>query len=399
MNPPNDPPANGRLLIFDDDEAVGQTLGLGARRMGMETRIVTGAEPFFAALDDWAPTHIALDLVMPEMDGIEVLRLLAARDCRAMIIITSGIGGRVLDAAQRSAEAYSLNIAGVLPKPFNATMLKDLLAKRPPTPTHRAAFAQARPAENEISEAELRLALEGRELELAYQPKIACATGRVAGFEALARWRRPNGELVMPDRFIPVAERSGLINQLTEQVCDQALRWMAGSLSDPDLTMSINISARNLRDSRLSDRLSDLCDSLGLDAGRIILELTETSAMENPADSLALLTRFRMKRFHLSIDDFGTGYSSMGQLVRLPFSEMKVDRSFVVNAARSQESRTVIKSIVDLGHGLGLTLTAEGVEDAATLKYLGDSGCDLAQGYHIARPMPGDQISRWMADR
>jgi EAL domain-containing protein (putative c-di-GMP-specific phosphodiesterase class I) len=121
--------------------------------------------------------------------------------------------------------------------------------------------------------------------------------------------------------------------------------------------------------------------------------------MEDPRSALALLTRLRMKGFQLSIDDFGTGYSSMVQLVRLPFSEMKVDRSFIADVAQSAESRTVIKSIIDLGHSLGLTLTAEGVEDAWTLGFLTDVGCDLAQGYHIARPMPGGEVSAWMAGR
>ena len=174
---------------------------------------------------------------------------------------------------------------------------------------------------------------------------------------------------------------------------------MAGSLESSDLTMSINISARNLKDTRLADRLSDLCGRLGVDTGRVILELTETCAMEDPVASLALLTRFRMKHFHLSIDDFGTGYSSMIQLVRLPFSEMKVDKSFVINATQSLESRTVIKSIVDLGHSLGLTVTAEGVEDAGAVKFLEDIGCDLAQGYYLGRPMPGDRIASWIAHR
>jgi len=128
---------------------------------------------------------------------------------------------------------------------------------------------------------------------------------------------------------------------------------------------------------------------------RLIFELTETSAMEDPVASLSLLTRLRMKGFQLSLDDFGTGYSSMLQLVRLPFSEIKVDRSFVMTAARSQESRTVIRSVVDLGRSLGLKSTAEGVEDAQTLGYLNEVGCDLAQGYFIARPMPAEQAAAW----
>jgi EAL domain-containing protein (putative c-di-GMP-specific phosphodiesterase class I) len=392
-----DATSRGRLLIFDDDEAVGATLGLGARRMGMETRVVAHSEAFLRELETWAPTHIALDLVMPEMDGVEVLRMLAERQCRAMIIITSGVGSRVLDAAERAAKAYSLNIAGVLSKPFSTATLRELLGRPAPQPAN----ALARPARSleEITRAEFRKALEGRQIELAYQPKIHCATGQLAGFEALARWRRPSGELVMPDRFIPMAERSGLIDDLTEQVFDQALRWMAGSPIAANLTMSLNLSHKSVKDIRLADWLVGLCEELSLSPASIILELTETSTTADPTASMALLTRFRMKGFQLSIDDFGIGYSTMEQLVRLPFSEMKVDKSFVMTARASAESRAVIKTLVELGHSLGLTLTAEGVEDSETLDFLNDIGCDLAQGYHIGRPMGGERVAAWALER
>ena len=160
--------------------------------MGLDTRFVSHSVEFLKQLDEWAPTHIALDLIMPQMDGVQVLHLLAERDCQSMIILTSGIGSRVLDAAQRSAEEYSLNIAGVLPKPFNPAILRELLGKRPLTSVRKPAPAQAGAAEGEISDTDFRQALDLRELELAYQPKIACATGRVAGFEAL-------GALAAPD--------------------------------------------------------------------------------------------------------------------------------------------------------------------------------------------------------
>jgi len=159
--------------------------------------------------------------------------------------------------------------------------------------------------------------------------------------------------------------------------------------------MSLNISAKSLVDLQLADNLSDVCQRFQIGTERIVLELTETSAMVDPILSLDLLTRLRVKGFQLSIDDFGTGFSSMIQLVRLPFSEIKVDKSFVMQAQQSSEARTVIKSIVELGHSLGLLATAEGVEDLDTLNYLNTLGCDLAQGYFIARPMWGDAARSW----
>src|SRR5690606_11410137 len=147
------------------------------------------------------------------------------------------------------------------------------------------------------------------------------------------------------------------------------------------------------------DRLTVLCREHEVEPGNVILELTETSAMEDPVSSLELLTRLRLRGFRLSIDDFGTGYSSMVQLVKLPFSELKVDKSFVITARESEESRAVIRSVVSLGMSLGLIVTAEGIEDEDTQQFLRNIGCTLAQGYLFARPLTGDQVLGWLTAR
>jgi EAL domain-containing protein (putative c-di-GMP-specific phosphodiesterase class I) len=186
---------------------------------------------------------------------------------------------------------------------------------------------------------------------------------------------------------------------LTAQVFDQSLEWFSQSFPQSYPKLSLNISAKSLVAIQMADNLSALCQRFQIDPERIVLELTESSAMVDPILSLDLLTRMRVKGFQLSIDDFGTGFSSMVQLVRLPFSEIKVDRSFVMQALNSSESRTVIKSIVELGHSLGLLVTAEGVEDLDTLNYLNTLGCDLAQGYFIAHPMWGEAARNWVEQR
>jgi EAL domain-containing protein (putative c-di-GMP-specific phosphodiesterase class I)/ActR/RegA family two-component response regulator len=390
----------GRVLVFDDDREVGWTIGSIARRMGLQARVVCDSAEFVLELDAFAPTHIVLNLVMPKMDGVEALSLLARRGSRAMIIIASGVSGRVLEAAQRSGVEQNLIMAGVLPKPFDAAALRELLARDPPVfnSLSRPPMERATP-DVEITADDLRRGLEANEIELAYQPKIECMTGRLVGFEALARWRHPTVGLVMPDRFVPLAEASELIDILTEQVIAQASSWLASALAPADLVLSINISARNLKNIHLADSVSVLCGRHGIAPERLILELTETATMEDPVASLSLLTRLRMKGFRLSIDDFGTGHSSMIQLVRQPFSEVKIDKSFVISSAHSEESRAVIKSIVDLGHSLKLKTAAEGVEDAAALTMLKNMGCDLAQGYFIGRPMPGDKVASWIEAR
>lgn len=399
-----------RLLVLDDDQAVGQTICLIAEGLGFSTRMHTEAVPFFQEILVWDPTHIALDLVMPDMDGVEVIAELAQRGCRAQIIITSGVGDRILDAAGRSGAEHGLNILGVLAKPFFPASLLRLL-KLDDTSGNSPALVSQGGSSWQVTKDALLHALEHQQLVVAYQPKIDCAAGKVAGFEALVRWQHPDHGVIMPDRFIAFAEANDLIGPLTENVLEQALRWFRrfqdgkANASSGDFyahissgtTLSINISALSLKEIGLADRMAEICLRHGINTDNVIFELTETSAMEDPVLSLDLLTRLRMKGFHLSIDDFGTGFSSMIQLVRLPFSEIKVDKSFVIHAMKSKESRAITRSIIDLGQSLGLRVTAEGVEDGETLRFLREEGCDLAQGFHIARPMPAESISPWLS--
>ena len=419
-----------RLLILDDDPLIGKTIQMIVDSSGASSRFTTDPDEFFELAAQWSPTHLAIDLNMPEMDGVQVLAELARRGTTCRIIITSGVGNRVLEAAGRSAVEHGLNIAGVLPKPFVPAALRRLLveaedpkadaaptsessppAVEPQRPPPVEAKAPPLPRPFTVDRESLAEALDEHRFSLVYQPKIRCADGSLAGFEALVRWDDPEQGTINPDRFILEAEACGLIDALTEQVFDQSLTWLAELIerSSGDgrraaeaartITLSINLSARSLKNTELIESISQRCAAAGIHPERIIFELTETSTMENPVEALDLLTRLRMKGFQLSIDDFGTGFSSMLQLVRLPFSEIKVDRSFVMTARHSDESRTVIRSIVDLGRSLGLKSTAEGVEDHETLIYLRDIGCDLAQGFGIARPMDGERVLDWIRER
>lgn len=398
-----------RLLVLDDDPMTGATIQRIAEFAGVKVQFTADPAQFFKLLQEWQPTHIALDLVMPTMDGLQVMAELAQLTCRAKIIITSGVGSRVLDAARRSATEHGLDIAGILPKPFSPAQLRQMLAAYPRSEVTFPHPVGSRPQPLTLTTADLQEGLAHRQFELVYQPKILCSTRALAGFEALVRWAHPTHGLLPPGQFIPLAERCGLIDPLTDQVIEQALNWFGAAHAEmarpgsnlptavsDRLKLSVNISARTLSNGVLFERVQDRCRAQHVDPTQLIFELTETSAMDDPVASLDLLTRLRMIGFHLSIDDFGTGFSSMLQLVRLPFSEIKVDKSFVMTAMSSQESRTVVKFIVDLGHSLGLSCTAEGVENAETLDYLTEIGCDLAQGYHIARPMAGKDCWPWL---
>jgi EAL domain-containing protein (putative c-di-GMP-specific phosphodiesterase class I) len=241
----------------------------------------------------------------------------------------------------------------------------------------------------------LRQGIAAGELFLQYQPKVRLSDRRTIGVEALARWRHPELGLILPDRFIPMAEESGLIEPLTEWVVATAVaQWKAWKRMGVDLNIAVNVSAHNLARIDFPDRVSELCEAEEAPLSALTFELTE-SATQSVVNLLDILTRLRLKGAHVSLDDFGTGYSSLAQLHRLPFSEMKIDRSFVSTADTKKDSQVIAKAVVDLGHNLGLGVVAEGVESARVLDMLGDFGCDLAQGYYIARPTAPDDIARF----
>ena len=391
-----------RLLVLDDEIEVAQTVAWMAESAGFEARVSTTPAEMLRLIGEWAPSHLAIDLVMPGMDGIEVLRALADMNCSAAIIVMSGMGVKVLESAQRATGDRGLNIAGLLPKPFQARALRDLL-NAPTTQNVPLHNGGSRSRESLLTREDLAAAMLADEFILHYQPKVRLADGRIIGFEALLRWLHPTRGMVFPDEFIPVAEQSGCIVPMTYRIFEIGLDWLTSVDTQYSLSLAINLSAINFTDLHLADRLQKACLKFRVDPRRINLELTETSAMNGSAIAFDILTRLRIKGFTLGIDDFGTGYSSMVQLAQMPFSELKIDRSFVLSMLRSQESRTIVESTISLGKRLGLATVAEGVEDAATMRTLRELGCDLGQGYFFARPMSGEDtrrcVSTWDASR
>jgi len=242
----------------------------------------------------------------------------------------------------------------------------------------------------------LERALERGEIFLCYQPKIDVRTGAVTGVEALSRWHDEELGDVPPSSFVGVAERFGLIDELTDSVVRSALaQWAAWRDQGLRMRLALNISALTLRDVYLPDQIQRLCMREGMPCEYLTIEVTE-SAAQNVVRLLDTLSRLRLKGISVSLDDFGTGYSSLIQLRQLPYSEIKIDQCFVKDSARSSESRLIVKAVIDLAHGMGLSATAEGVEDERTLNLLGELGCDEAQGYFVARPMRGADLVEWL---
>ncbi|MEX2648760.1 MAG: bifunctional diguanylate cyclase/phosphodiesterase [Alphaproteobacteria bacterium] len=244
---------------------------------------------------------------------------------------------------------------------------------------------------------EIRSAIERDELVLHYQPKVSMATGRTIGVEALVRWQHPELGLIMPGDFMPLIERTALITPMSLKILTQALKQSrAWSEIGLDVPVAVNLSPRSLHQTDLPDRVAEILETVGVQPGRLSVEITETAIMVDEASAETVVRRLADLGVHIAIDDFGTGYSSLTRLRRLPVSELKIDRSFVRNMAQNNEDSVIVRALVDLGHRLGQRIVAEGVEDEATWQNLKSWGCDAAQGYHLCRPAPPQKLTTWL---
>jgi diguanylate cyclase (GGDEF)-like protein len=247
---------------------------------------------------------------------------------------------------------------------------------------------------------QLRTALDTEQLVPHYQPKLDLRTGSVVGVEALVRWEHPHRELLFPDVFLPLAEQAGLMRRLALRVLERSLadlrEWRRRG---HDLSVAVNLSVSNLQDVALPDQVEMLLAGFGVPASALVLEITEDVLMADAARSQQVMAGLRRLGVRLSVDDYGTGYSSLAYLRALPVDELKLDRSFVSHLTTDEKAAAIVRSTLSLSRELGMTMVVEGVEDATALEALREWGCDVAQGYHIARPMPADRFVAWLEDR
>jgi len=384
-----------QIFILDDEADIGEFVANAARLNGFESAYFSDPEAFMAALSASTGACAAIDLQMPQLDGIEVLRRLSNLRFARPIVIMSGMDLKVLESARHFAKANNLSVSDIAAKPLRLEELSRIFARL-------KVHARLPPTRSEI----LQAMAEG-EFSLHLQPKVLLQGRRDTahpfvpmGFEGLARWTSPTKGLINPDVFIPQIMDQGLGAQFSDHVFDLALaileQWKRQGI---EATLAINMSATDVEDLSLADRLWSRCAGTGVDHRRITIEITETDAMRHPATALDVLMRLRLRGFLLSIDDFGTGYSSLVQLQRLPFGELKIDRSIIADCSYSEQARIIVKAIIDLAHSLGLHVVAEGVEDLETLELLRSWSCDLLQGYVVSRPLRADLAAKWWLDR
>jgi EAL domain-containing protein (putative c-di-GMP-specific phosphodiesterase class I)/ActR/RegA family two-component response regulator len=376
-----------RLLVVDSDPDTTEA----TRQIGdaLDYALATASEPgeFLRLVDEFRPTAIILDLELENCDAVEALHALSGRGCRATIILTGLADARVLAATRKIGENKGLKMADCIEKPIDENEVRSMLTR-------------LRREDRRLRKDDIQEGLDGKQFIAFYQPIVSVADSGgwvVDRVEALVRWQHPKLGIVMPDEFISQAEQCGLICQLTEQVLDQTLKNLRAWREDGlDLRCSVNLPPSLVTDLDFPDRVADAIAEHGIEPRRVSLELTETATMQDEAAAMDILTRLRVKGIGLSLDDFGTGFSSLTRLYQMPFEEMKIDRSLGMNVPRSREANTIVSSLIELAHNLGLKVCTEGVESRAGLDLLEVLKSDSCQGFFISRALPPADISNFI---
>lgn len=386
------------LLVLDDDQELGVIIGAIAEQSGFTAVVTNNPGAFQDALSEYEASVVVLDLQMPELDGIQALRVLTGYEISGGILLVSGMDERTLLAAERHGKSQGLPMLGCLQKPFMPEELEEKL---------RLVRSSIGPVKGD----DLKAAISNQEFAVHYQPTVrrfADGSWDIDSFEALVRWEHPSRGILTPDAFLDMSEELGMMGLMTDFVIERGVEDLRGWHTQRlNLGLRVNIAATLISDIAFPDRLEMLVSEQGLDPSSLTLEITETAMLSKYANTSDILTRLRVKDFKLAIDDFGIGSSSLTQLVRMPFNEMKIDKSLIVQVPESQEAKILVEALVDLAHKLKMDVCAEGVETEAALDFLDRIGCDSAQGFLIGRPIGAadvpavidrwDQRPRWQA--
>jgi len=385
-----------RFLVAEDDDFQRRWLTIMLTNLGAKS--ITEAADGHAALkvlqDRNTPIDISvIDLNMPGMDGIELIRHIAKENHPGSIILASALDRSLLFSVETMSKAYGVDLLGTIEKPATPEGLLELLnAYQPRVDKHDASIKSP-----SFTFADIHRALLNKEFEPLFQPKVDLANGQVKGAEAFTRWNHPEFGNVSPSIFIPLLEEFGEMEAFAWIVLEKSIAacidWhQAGH----PIAVSINVSPICLSNPAFADKVIDFVATQDIEPQYIIIEVTESSAITNVPYFLESLARLRMKGFGISVDDYGTGHSSLQQLLRIPFSELKIDRSFVAGASANPALETVLSASLDVCRKLNKDSVAVGVETQQDWDFLRKLGCTYAQGYYIAKPMDGKILSVWM---
>ena len=384
------------LLVAEDHDLQRRAMVLLLNKMGVHhVREACDGRTALAAFEDEDETLdlVICDLDMPEMDGMELIRRIGASGRSPSMIVASALAPDLLHSVEQMTRAQGIRLLGSIEKPATPEKLQPMLdcaCTASPSAGARGGL--------KFSIGEIRAGLEGGEFEAFMQPKVHIQTGKVAGAEALARWRHPKHGLLFPAAFIGPIEAEGEIDALTWAMLRSASAacraWRKSGLA---ATVSVNLSPSTIGSPASCERILQIVRDADLEPGAVVLEITETLAMTNVATSLENLIRLWMRGFGLAIDDFGTGHSSLQQLSRIPFTELKIDRSFVNGAYAQPRLRAILETGIGVAARLGIESVAEGMETQEDWDLLAQLHCNIAQGYFVAKPMEAKAFRDWAA--
>lgn len=386
MDAETTPAADQTFLVVDDELVQRLVMSRMARKMGYAASAAASLEEAAALLQREAVDVVVLDLSLRDRDGIELLREIARLGRDPLIIFVSGFNERVREAAARLAIALGLRVAGTLAKPVQFDQLTMLVHEAP-----RLMARGLEPRRVSPTPAMLDAGLRAGEVRCLFQPKVSLVGRKIRGFEALARWYSPKLGIVGPDVFVPMAERSGLVDRMTSHVLQTALSQLhAWHAIDPDLEMAVNLSPLSLGDLALPEQIIACLEQNQVAADRLVLEVTESAVMADFIAAADILTRLRLRGVGISVDDFGTGHSTLLSLLRLPFSELKIDQNFVRGLLVDPDAFKIVRAVLSLAKSMDLHSVAEGIEDEGVAQRLCELGTDTGQGYLFARPLSAE---------
>lgn len=334
-----------------------------------------------------------LRLMAPGPDGVEFIRRLAERGLAGQLILATNGDDAVGRSVTAMARGLGLDVVGHLRKPISPESLRPLVLRQL---ARRVTAPLLKPRAVHVSAEELRQAIEAKQFVPYFQPRVRASDGGVTAVEALIRWRHPERGLIPPGAFIPLADSAGLIDDITDVVLEKSIAW-ARNWRDAgiDIAVSVNLTESSLRNSTMPARIAALADQHGIAHEHIILEVTESDAIAESSETLEALVRLRLMGFSLCIDDFGTGMGTIEQLAETPFSEVKIDQSLVTGVVDQPQFLGALEYSLRLAKQLGLKTVAEGIESRVDWELLAELGCDEMQGFHVARPMPAEEIEGW----